>query len=247
MGFNQTAVKTAVEEIGSEREETLEPPEQSEIPPKIAASETRAQSSRQRNAVLCGSYRRGIPSLLQAYEKLSAAGMRVLSPSGVDFVAGIDGFLPNDAGTRTEATQALRLDCIRAADLVWLHAPDGYVGISGALEIGFARAAGVPVYAEEIPSDVALCSLVTICPLDEAIATTGIDKKGSPSESVLPRQESNSGVARRRRDRSAQDVIQQITEEIGEEARQNPGQRQRRSRDSKTEPGPSPRGARRAR
>ena len=62
---------------------------------KNAASESFEQFSRQPRAVLCGSYRRGIPSLIRAYEKLSAAGIRVLSPSGLDFVAEIDGFVLN--------------------------------------------------------------------------------------------------------------------------------------------------------
>ena len=167
VGFNQTAVKTAVVEIGSAGEGTPEPPDQRELQLKNAASESFEQFSGQPRAVLCGSYRRGIPSLVRAYEKLSAAGIRVLSPSGLDFVAEIDRFVLNqdEVGIPPEAIERHRLNCIRAADLVWLHVPDGYVGLSGALEIGFANAAGVPVYAEEMPSDTALRPLVTISPV----------------------------------------------------------------------------------
>ena len=188
--------------------------------------------------MLCGSYQRGIPSLVRAYEKLSAAGMRVLSPSGLDFVAGIDGFVLNqdEVGIPPEAVERLPLNCIRAADLVWLHAPDGYVGLSGALEIGFANAAGVPVYAEEMPSDIALRSLVTISPLDQVIAETSTGEKDNPGASLLPLQEYSSAIARERahEHKSAQDIMVLITDEIGELARQNPGQRQRLSRTSKT-------------
>ena len=163
-----------------------------------------------------------MPSLVRAYEKLSAAGMRVLSPSGLDFVAD-RGFVLNqdEPGTPPESIEWLPLNCIRAADLVWLHAPEGYVGLSGALEIGFANAAGVPIYAEEMPSDIALRSLVTISPLDQVIAETSAGEKDNPGASLLPLQEHYSAFARERVDghKSAHDIMLLITEEIGELAR----------------------------
>jgi len=237
MGFNQTAVKTAVEELGLGGAGTPEPPDQLELQLKNAACEPSGQFSRQPRAVLCGSHRRGIPSLVGAYEKLSAAGLRVLSPTGVDFIAEVDGSVLNqdEAGIPPEALERLRLNCIRAADLVWLHAPDGYVGLSGALEIGFANAAGVPVYAEEMPSDIALRSLVTVSSLDQVIAETTTGEKDDPGASLLPPQAYPSAIARERayEYKTAQEIMLLITDEIGELARQNPGQRQRLSRTSK--------------
>jgi hypothetical protein len=236
MGFNPTAVKTAVVEIKSGGGGTSGPPDQLDIELKDAAGESFELFSHQPLAVLCGSCQRGIPSLVRAYEKLSAAGMRVLSPSGLDFVAEVDEFALNkdEVEIPPESIEMLPLNCIRAADLVWLHAPGGYVGLNGALEIGFANAAGVPVFAEEMPSDIALRSLVSISPLDQVIAETSTGGKGNPRPSLLPLQEYYSAIARGRvyEHKSPQDVMQLITEEIGELARQNPGQRQR-SRASK--------------
>ena len=238
MGFNQTAVKTAVEEFGSGGERAPQPAGPLGLGLRDAGGDAFEQISRRPSAVLCGSYRRGIPSLVRAYEKLSGAGMRVLSPSGLDFVAEIDGFLLNrdEAGIPCEAIEGFPLNCIRSADLVWLHAPDGHVGLSGALEIGFASAAGVPVYAEEVPSDSALRPLVIISPLDEVIARTSTGESDNAGASLLPLQEYYSAVARARtrEHRSASDIVELINEEIGELARQNPGQRQRRFRSSKT-------------
>ena len=241
MGFNLTAVKTAVEEIRSGGERAPGPPGQPvqlDVQLKDAAGESFELFSRQPIAVLCGSYQRGIPSLVRAYEKLSAAGMRVLSPSGLDFVAQVDGFVLNqdEVEIAPESVEMLPLNCIRAADLVWLHAPDGYVGLNGALEIGFANAARVPVYAEEMPSDIALRSLVTISPLDQVIAESSTGPHGNPGASLLPLQEYYSAIARGRahEHKSPQDVMLLITEEIGDLARQKPGQRQRFSRSSKT-------------
>ena len=241
MGFNLTAVKTAVKEIRSGGEGTPGPSEQLDIQLKDVAGESFELFSRQPIAVLCGSYQRGIPSLVRAYEKLSVAGMRVLSPSGLDFVAQVDGFVLNqdEVEIPPESIEMLPLNCIRAADLVWLHAPDGYVGLNGALEIGFASAARVPVYAEEMPSDIALRSLVTISPLDQVIAETSTGEKGNLGASLLPLQEHYSAIAHGRayEHKSPQDVMLLITEEIGELARQNPGQRQPFSRSSKTRTG----------
>ncbi len=236
MGFNRTAVKTAVGEIGSGGEGTLEPPDPLELQLKNGASEWVEQFSRQPRAVVCGPYERGIPSLVGAYEKLSAAGMRVLSSSGFDLVAESDGLVTNqhEVGIPPEVTDRLRLNFIRTADLVWLHAPDGFVDLSGAMEIGFANAAGVPVYAEEMPSDIALRSLVTVCPLDQAIAETSTGERENPGTSIFPLQEYDSAIARHRvhEHKSAQDIMLLIAEEIGELSRQNPGQRQRLSRTS---------------
>lgn len=219
MGFNRTAVKTAVTDTGSTSHEALELPDQLELQLKS----THDQFYRQPRAVLCGSYRRDIPGLVRTYEKLTAAGMRVLSPTGLDFVAEIDGFVLNqdEVGTPPEMIERLHLNCIRAADLVWLHAPEGYVGISGALEIGFACSAGVPVFAEESPSDIALRSLVSITSLDEAIAQTSAGDKDAPGASLLPLQEYYSAIARERGydHESAQDTMLLITEEVGELAR----------------------------
>jgi hypothetical protein len=231
MGFNRTAVKTAVEGIGSGGEEAVEPRVQPEVQPPVEARESFEQFPPRLSAVLCGTYRSGIPSLLRAYETLSAAGMSVLAPSGLEFVAEIhDAALHQDeVGIPPEAMRRLRLDCISTADLVWLHAPDGYVSLSSAVEIGFANAAGVPVYAEEVPNDVALRSLVIIAPLARAIVETSIGQKGHPGASPLPPREHDPAPVRARGSArpSAEDLVRMISEEIGELARQNPGQRQR--------------------
>ena len=231
MGFNQTAVKSAVKALGFGGGDAPESPEQVELRLQGAASESFEQFFRQPTAVLCGSYQRGIPSLVGTYERLSAGGMRVLSPSGLDFSVEIDGLVPNvdEAGIGSSAIEWLPLNCIRAADLVWLHAPDGYVGLNGALEIGFANAAGVPVYAEEMPSDIALRSLVTISPLEQVIAETRPSETDTSGASLLPLQGHYSAFARERarQHKSAHDIEMLITEEIAELSRQHPGQRQR--------------------
>ncbi len=61
-----------------------------------------------------------------------------------------------------EVVEAHHLDAIQKSHFMWLHAPSGYVGTSAALEIGFAHAAGVPVFSREVLSDPILRDFVDI-------------------------------------------------------------------------------------
>ena len=50
---------------------------------------------------------------------------------------------------------------VEASSAIYLVNPDGYVGISVAIESGFAYARGIPVYAYDMPSEPAVAALVT--------------------------------------------------------------------------------------
>jgi hypothetical protein len=45
--------------------------------------------------------------------------------------------------------ERFHLRAITETDFVWLYAPDGYVGLSGAFEIGYATAVGRPVFCHQ--------------------------------------------------------------------------------------------------
>ena len=102
------------------------------------------------DVVLSGSFRKDEAGLRLAYEALVDAGCRVLSPDNVNPVRDHDGFVYMDGETRhtPEALESKHLDAIQRARFVWLHAPDGYVGPSAALEVGYAAACGVPVISD---------------------------------------------------------------------------------------------------
>lgn len=48
----------------------------------------------------------------------------------------------------------------RGADFIWLHTPGGYVGISGAHELGYATALGKKIFCKELPKDEMLATQV---------------------------------------------------------------------------------------
>src|SRR5262249_40927530 len=65
--------------------------------------------------------------------------------------------------------QDRHLESIRAATFLWLVCPDGYVGQSASMEIGYAVREGVPIFATRAPADLTLRQYVKIAP---SLATT---------------------------------------------------------------------------
>ena len=116
-------------------------------------------------AVLCGSYTRDRDGLLRAYDELVVTGCQVLSPRRIQFDddpvfvrnAAEQGMSPLEIGTG-------HLLAICQADFVMIYAPDGYVGLSAAMEIGFATAQECPVFSRTAPQDIALRGLVKVVP-----------------------------------------------------------------------------------
>jgi hypothetical protein len=94
---------------------------------------------------------------------LTDAGVRVLSPADPRVVDQFGDFLfvASDRVRAIKLVQSRHLAAIAASDFVWVVAPDGYIGQSGAMEIGYAAAVGTPVYCSEVPIDLTLRQYVT--------------------------------------------------------------------------------------
>jgi NTP pyrophosphatase (non-canonical NTP hydrolase) len=117
-----------------------------------------AKDQQSLSVVVCGSYRRGVDVLARDVAAFADLGCRVLSPRGVDFATEQAGFvyLADEIGVSPAEIEGRHLEALRASDLVWLHAPGGYLGPSGAFELGVAYMAGVPVYSRDLPNDATL-------------------------------------------------------------------------------------------
>ena len=117
-------------------------------------------------ATVSGSFRRAMSQVQASVYELTDRGARVLSPADPRVVDSVDGFvfLASDQTRSLRRTQDKHLAAIAASDLLWLVCPDGYVGTSAAMEIGYADHARVPVYATEAPSDSTLREYVTVVP-----------------------------------------------------------------------------------
>lgn len=174
--------------------------------------------------VVCGTFRRDREQLAADHAALRSAGCEVLSPRDVAFVAELDGFAlaAHELGKEPKDVEAQHIAALEAADMIWLHAPQGYVGPSAALELGVAHALRVPVYARELPTDTTLrhfASLVTN--VGEAVAKATRAGQHTPSRPLAVLQEYYRRIASVRgyEAETPQDTMLLLTEEVGELAR----------------------------
>lgn len=148
-------------------------------------------------AVVSGSFHRHMSQVAEDVRGLCARGVMVLSPSDPRIVDAIGEFLfvASDLHRSIRMVQDRHLACICGAHFLWLVSPDGYVGQSASLEIGFAVARGIPVYGTRLPADLTLRQYVrSVADIDEAVqlatASAGTCKSGpsllvDPVEAVL--------------------------------------------------------------
>lgn len=172
------------------------------------------------NVVLSGSYRKDFEGLRRTYEELRDIGCDVLSPSNVIAVSEKDGFvyMQGEETQRPENIENRHLDAIQRASFVWLHSPNGYIGPTAALEIGFANAAGVPVYAKEEPSDLILRSFVRLVGSPAAVVKSIPEQKDSPKPALKAFQEYYRRAALQRgyASEGPKDCLLLMVEEVGE-------------------------------
>ena len=171
------------------------------------------------NTVLCGSFRRDPAGLAHVHEVLSSS-FQLLSPVAVDFVDPEAEFvrLKHEVGEAVSSIEDRHLAAISDADFVWLLAPGGYVGRSAAMEIGHARALGVPVFTDVALQDETLNGYVRVVTGPLAVPEA---LEASPGHGLAGLQRYYERVSARRGwdGESAQDTLLLITEELGELAR----------------------------
>jgi hypothetical protein len=139
-------------------------------------------------ASVSGSFHRHMGAITAAVHELAALSVRVLSPADPRIVAqqGEFLFVASDPVRSVRLVQDRHLESIRAADFLWLVCPDGYVGQSASMEIGYAAAVGVPIFVSQPPSDLTLRQYVKIVPsLAEAISAISSRRRQRPPEGIL--------------------------------------------------------------
>lgn len=195
--------------------------------PYIDASPVAVITARTRLApcevVLSGSYRKEFETLKSTYEEFRDLGCTILSPSSVSIVREEDGFVYMQ-GEETETPEKIEgrhLLAIQRASFVWLHAPDGYVGPTAALEVGFANAAGVPIYARQQPTDNVLRSFVRLVDSPAMVMATRPEHPEPPAPALKAFQEYYKRAALQRgyTKERPKDCLLLMVEEVGELAR----------------------------
>lgn len=145
---------------------------------------------RSTRATVSGSFTRHLLEIQSAVVELKGRGVRVLSPESPTIVEAINGFLfvESDRHRSVRLVQDRHLASIASSDFLWLETPDGYVGPSAALEVGFAIASRIPVYSTKLPNDLTMRQYVCrVSCLAEAIsrASVGDSPKNDVPSPVL--------------------------------------------------------------
>lgn len=145
----------------------------------------------QLNVTVSGSFRRHLAPITTAVETFTTLGCRVLSPEDPRVVDSFGEFLfvASDRFRTIRTVQNRHLAAIGASHFLWLVDPDGYVGQSASMELGFAVALGIPIMSDSTPSDLTLRQYVTVV-ASERVAVDVTRRRGAKS----PRKEVVSSV-----------------------------------------------------
>ena len=144
------------------------------------------------HAVVSGSFRRHLSEIQQAVAELTDRGVKVLSPADPRVVDEFGDFLfvASDRLRSIHAVESRHLTAIRSADFLWLVDPDGYVGPSASMELGFALAAQTPIFTSSTPNDLTLRQYVrTVSVLSDAIRETCRSRPTPPLPLIVDPQE----------------------------------------------------------
>lgn len=196
----------------------------SAISVSVPPSATAVQSGLAKcEVVISGTYRKAFEALRYLYEQFRDLGCTVLSPSNVTVVREEDGFvyMRGEETYSPEWIENRHLNAIQEANFVWLHAPEGYVGPTAALEVGFAHAIGVPVYAQNVPNDATLQSFVRVVESPSGAISSRPQHPEPPAPALNAFQQyyRRAAIERGYTKEGAKDCLILMVEEVGELAR----------------------------
>lgn len=113
---------------------------------------------------ISGSFQKALNQIKNDIISFQELGCNVLSPRMFLNSRNEEGFvvLDSDGNRRPAAIHGRHLVSIKQSVLLWVRLVDGYVGLSTALEIGYAKAVGVPVFSSEPALDNGLNRFLTV-------------------------------------------------------------------------------------
>lgn len=134
---------------------------------RTRAAKSPKTSPRPTSVVVIGSYREDLAGLLTFCRSLVQQGIRVLHPPPQACRVGEDlGFVRLDSDCSPDQGKVQRrvFSLIDRCDAVIFYSPEGRVGVSSALEIGYALHAHKPIYATAWPQDTTVRALLSYAP-----------------------------------------------------------------------------------
>jgi hypothetical protein len=139
-------------------------------------------------ATVSGSFHRFMAEIERAVHTLARLQVKVVSPEDPRVVdsAGEFLFVASDRVRSIRMVQDRHLEAIAASDFLWLVCPDGYVGQSASMELGFAVANGVPVFATALPADLTLRHYVQkVLNIESVLARIRTSRRDRPAAFLI--------------------------------------------------------------
>lgn len=172
---------------------------------------------------ISGSFRKFWDDIKKIISEFEKRDIRILSPKISKVSQSKDEFvyLNHDKSNPIEIIEKKHLLCISQSDFLFIVNPQGYVGISTSLEIGYALSKGIKVYALEEPTDsllkTILISNLTIPEIIEDIkenklSKTNLDEKISNLQMYFSKKVIERGFD----NETEKDLLILLLEEIGE-------------------------------
>jgi NTP pyrophosphatase (non-canonical NTP hydrolase) len=179
--------------------------------------------------VISGSFRKHYDDIREMIKRFEGLGVRVLSPKHSNVVNPGEEFvlLETDSSTSPEEVERDHLAAICRADALYLYNNEGYIGCSGAMEMGWALALGKAVYAKEACKDIALSCFIGQVASPEEVKASLLSKANDATPRLAPQSSLSALQAYVRRvveergfdDETARDKVLLMLEEFGELAK----------------------------
>jgi len=182
------------------------------------------------HGVVSGSFNRFLPQIQETVIKMEKLGIVVLSPKVSKPVSRINGFtrLEKDKGS-PEKIERIHLTAIAESDFLYVVNPEGYIGKSVGLEIGYAISNGIPIFSSDAPKDpifsgfikpfISLDSKLKNLVLEQKNERARLSLKAAPRLRDLQNYVENMVNKRGFSEESLADVMLLLVEEIGELAK----------------------------
>lgn len=112
---------------------------------------------------ISGSFRKHHNKINHVIAQFENANFDVLSPKKSSALNPNDEFifLATDKSKIPNEIESNHLNAIKHSDILYLVNPDGYIGLSASLEIGWALANNIKIFAMVEPIDIVIKSFVT--------------------------------------------------------------------------------------
>jgi len=138
--------------------------------------------------VISGSFRKYYTEIRNTIKEFESLGFQVLSPKHSNVVNPEGDFvlLESDETTCPEKIEREHLKAIYRADALYLYNPEGYIGPSSAMEMGWALALEKPIYVKDICEDITLRYFTIKTDSLEQIKMQLIEKHTSLYEKLSP-------------------------------------------------------------